>query len=114
MATFSLTGQDTAIIGGISLIDVADGDWFTLTFPNQLADCKTGKNGNSIYALNATGLNADASARVIRGSFTDKLLDSLLQEQLQVLPPQGRSMHLTTADASRRSPARRIACASNQ
>ncbi len=83
MATFSLSGSDTAIIGGVSLIDVADGDWFTLTFPNQLAESKTGKNGNSIFALNATGLNADATARIIRGSFTDKQLDSLLQEQLQ-------------------------------
>jgi len=83
MATFSLTGSDTAIIGGVSLIDVADGDWFTLTFPNQLAEVKTGKNGNSIFALNATGLQAEATARVIRGSFTDKQLDSILQEQLQ-------------------------------
>ncbi len=83
MSTFSLTGTDTAVIGGVSLVDVADGDWFTLSFPNPLADLKTGKNGNSIFALNATGLQAEATARVIRGSLTDKFLNSLLQEQLQ-------------------------------
>lgn len=83
MATFSLTGNDTANIGGVPLIDVADGDWFTLTFPNKLAESKTGKSGNSIFAQNATGFNSEATARVIRGSFTDRQLNSLLQRQNQ-------------------------------
>lgn len=83
MPSFSLTGADTAIIAGINLTDVADGDWFTVTFPNQLAEVKTGKNGNSLFASNATGQQAEATLRLIRGSPDDKALDSLLQQQLQ-------------------------------
>lgn len=83
MPSFSLTGADTAIIGGINLVDVADGDWFTVTYPNQLAEVKTGKSGNSLFASNASGQQADATLRVIRGSFDDKSLDALLQQQIQ-------------------------------
>lgn len=83
MASYSLTGADTAIIAGISLVDVADGDWFTATFPNMLAEVKTGKNGNSLFASNATGQQAEATLRLIRGSADDKAMDALLQQQLQ-------------------------------
>lgn len=83
MASVSLTGNDTAVISGIPMVDVADGDWLTLTYPNTLAEVKTGKNGNSIYALNATGLQAEVTIRLLRGSVNDTQLDSLLQLQNQ-------------------------------
>lgn len=83
MGSFSLTGADTAVISGIVLRDVADGDWFTLTFPNTLAEVKTGKNGNSIFASNAMGQQGEAVLRVLRGSSDDLALDALLQQQLQ-------------------------------
>jgi len=83
MPSFSLTGADTAIIGGITLVDVADGDWFTVTFPNMLAEVKTGKNGNSLFASNATGQQSEATLRLIRGSYNDKQMDALLQQQIQ-------------------------------
>lgn len=83
MGSFSLTGADTAILGGINLVDVADGDWFTVTYPNQVADVKTGKNGNSLFASNAMGAQAEWTLRVLRGSADDKALDALLQQQLQ-------------------------------
>lgn len=85
MPTVSLTGNDTVNIGGLVLADLADGDFFTFTFPNEIAAVKTGKNGNSLYALNATGRQTEATLRVIRGSSDDKYLDSLLKEQLQDL-----------------------------
>jgi hypothetical protein len=83
MGSFSLTGADTAVIAGIVIRDVADGDWFTLTFPNMLAEVKTGKNGNSIFASNAMGQQGEATLRLLRGSADDQALDALLQQQLQ-------------------------------
>lgn len=79
----SLTGNDTLVIAGIVISDMADGDWFTMTFNNALANVKRGKNGNTIYAENSMGLVGEAVLRVLRGSADDKALDSLLQQQLQ-------------------------------
>jgi hypothetical protein len=83
MPTVSLTGQDTLVIGGIVLTDVADGDWFTVTYDNDLANLKRGKNGNSIFAENSMGPIASATLRLIRASDDDKTVDALLQQQLQ-------------------------------
>ncbi len=78
MATQSLTGSDTISIDGIPLIDLGDGDVGSLTHPNELVGVKTGKNGNSIFALNETGDQADLVLRVLRGSNDDKTLNSRL------------------------------------
>lgn len=82
MPSVSLTGNDTLVIAGIVFTDVADGDWFTLTYGNDLANLKRGKHGNAIFAENAMGLVGEASLRLIRGSTDDKVLDSFLQLQL--------------------------------
>ena len=58
--------------------NLADGDVGTLKFPEDFAKVKTGKNGNSIYALNTAGLQADVSVRVLRGSDDDVYLNSLV------------------------------------
>ncbi|MDE3073913.1 MAG: hypothetical protein KGJ86_00665 [Chloroflexota bacterium] len=63
-------------------MDVAEGDWFTLSFDNTLAEVKTGKNGNSIFAQNAMGAQGTATLRLIRGSPDDKAIDALLQSQM--------------------------------
>ena len=60
---------------------MADGDVANLEFPNNIADVKTGKNGNSIYALNESGKNSELTLRVIRGSSDDKYLNQLLTAQ---------------------------------
>lgn len=78
MATVSLTGQDTMVINGKVLNDLADGDVAALTFPNDLMSLKIGKNGNALYAFNETGEEADAELRIIRGSSDDKFLQGLL------------------------------------
>lgn len=83
MPTVSLTGNDTVVIAGLVLADLADGDFFTFTFDADLANLKRGKNGNAIFALNAMGVVASATLRLIRSSEDDKALDSLLQQQLQ-------------------------------
>jgi hypothetical protein len=81
MPTVSLTGQDTVYLGGRVFLDFADADNASLTFPNDIASVKTGKNGNSLYALNASGKQADLVLRLIRGSSDDLFLNYLLALQ---------------------------------
>src|SRR3990167_3290458 len=77
MATLAMTGQDTIKVNGRNLTDLPDGDVAVLTFPNDLAAVKTGKNGNSIYALNESGKQAELVLRLIRGSSDDKFMNNL-------------------------------------
>ena len=76
----SLTGKDTISINGRILNDFGDGDTCHLTFPNDLMVVKTGKNGNSIYALNAPGQQAEVVLRLLRGSSDDKFMNGLLAD----------------------------------
>lgn len=78
MPTVSLTGNDTITISGRTLADFGDGDIATLTFPNELMAVKTGKNGNSIYAFNETGKQAEVTLRLLRNSSDDKFLNNRL------------------------------------
>lgn len=78
MTTFTITGDDTLTIGGRVLTDLADADNSTVTFPNNVVESKTGKNGNTIFAKNAMGQNADLVVRVIRGSSDDRFLQGEL------------------------------------
>jgi hypothetical protein len=86
MPTVSLTGQDTVFLGGRVFLDFADADNASLTFPNDISAVKTGKNGNSLYALNASGKQADLVLRLIRGSGDDLFLNYLLSVQLFDFP----------------------------
>jgi len=76
MATYALTGNDTLKIDDTLVTDFADGDIISIVFPNDKTAVKTGKNGNTIFAQNLTGYNADVELRVMRGSALDKLLNS--------------------------------------
>lgn len=78
---FSLTGADTLVIAGLVITDVVDGDWFTVTYDNDLANLKRGKNGNTIFAENAMGPTGSATLRLLRASNNDKALNSLLNLQ---------------------------------
>lgn len=81
MSLVSMSGSDTIKINNRLISDLATADVAVLTFPNELASVKTGKNGNSIYAINETGRQADLVLKVIRGSSDDKFLGSLLASQ---------------------------------
>lgn len=81
MASIALSGNDVVKINSKILADFADGDVAVLTFPNELAALKTGKNGNTIYALNETGKQAELVLRLVKGSSDDKYLSSLLSSQ---------------------------------
>jgi hypothetical protein len=81
MSSVALSGNDTAMLNGRVIADHADADFVALTFPNDIAQVKTGKNGNSIYALNETGRQCELVLRVVRGSADDKFLNNLLVQQ---------------------------------
>lgn len=81
MSTVALSGSDTVNINSQILNDLADGNCVELTYPNDIAQVKTGKNGNSIYGLNESGKQCELKIRVIRGSADDKFLNNLLAQQ---------------------------------
>lgn len=81
MSAIALSGSDTININNTVLADLADGNCVELTFPNDIANVKTGKNGNSIYGLNESGKQCEVKVRVLRGSSDDKFLNNLLAQQ---------------------------------
>lgn len=81
MGAVSLTGSDTININNRVFTDLADGNCIELTFPNDIASVKTGKNGNSIYGLNESGKQCEVKVRLLRGSADDKFLNNLLAQQ---------------------------------
>jgi len=81
MSTIALSGNDTVVLNNRIFADFADGNVAELTFPNDIASVKTGKDGNSIYGLNESGKQSELKVRVIRGSSDDKFLNGLLAQQ---------------------------------
>lgn len=81
MGAVALSGSDTININNNVFTDLADGNCVEMTFPNDIANVKTGKNGNSIYGLNESGKQCEVKIRVLRGSADDKFLNNLLSQQ---------------------------------
>lgn len=81
MSTVAMSGSDTINLNGRIFADLADGDCIALTFPNDIAQVKTGKNGNSLYALNESGKQSELVVRLIAGSSDDKFMQNLLTQQ---------------------------------
>jgi hypothetical protein len=81
MGPVALSGQDTIILNNQVLTGLADGNFVELTFPNDIANVKTGKNGNSIYGFNESGKQCEVKIRTLRGSSDDKFLNNLLTQQ---------------------------------
>jgi hypothetical protein len=77
-AVFTVTSNDTLTLNGNVFNDLGTGDITTITFPNALVTRKTGKNGNTVYAQNASGLNCDLVLRVLRGSSDDEFMQNLI------------------------------------
>ena len=81
MSKLALSGSDTVVINNQPLSDFADGNCVELTFPNPIANVKTGKNGNAIFGFNASGVQAECKLRLIKGGNDDKFLLNLLAQQ---------------------------------
>lgn len=87
----SLTGKDSIILDENRILtDLADGDTAVLDFPNNVAEAKVGKNGNTIFAFNATGKTVTVTMRVIRASADDKYLNQRLAQYIN--DPAGFSL----------------------
>lgn len=86
MATYSLTGNDTFILNDRPYTEFADGSTITITFPNERTGHTTGKNGNTVYATNKQGINAQVELRIIAGSRDDAWLNGLSIQQERDLP----------------------------
>lgn len=84
--TYTVTSNDTLTLNGHVFNDLGTGDVTTITFPNQRMTRKSGKNGNTIYAQNANGLNADLVIRAMRGSSDDAYLQQLINTQPDDFP----------------------------
>lgn len=82
MSSFSVAGSDTIQIATRTLVNLAEGDVAKVSYPNDLITLKTGKDGNSIFAVNSNGQQVDVELRVLRGSNDDKFLSSLMSLQL--------------------------------
>lgn len=82
MASYTVTSDDSLTIAGRVFTNFADGDVSVVEFPNDLADSKTGKNGNGIISRNRQGDNATLVLRLLRGSSDDAFLQNLMAAAL--------------------------------
>ena len=80
MTNFVLTGADTIIINDIPVRDFADGDIGTLDLPNNIFAGQTGKNGNTIFALDESGNNATFTLRILISSADDKRFNGMIPQ----------------------------------
>ena len=80
MSIYALTGKDTITINNIPLNDFADGDIGTVDIPNDIFTLQTGKDGNTIFALDESGSNATLTVRLIASSADDKRLNGLIPQ----------------------------------
>lgn len=78
MATFTVTSNDTLTLNGHVFVDQAYGDVSRVSIPNELINMKTGKNGNTVIAGNASGFNGSLELRVLRGSADDQFMQALV------------------------------------
>ncbi len=81
MPSVALSGSDTISLNNHVFADLADGNCVELTYPNDIANVKTGKNGNSIYGLNESGKQCEVKIRLLRASTDDKFMNNLLVQQ---------------------------------
>lgn len=74
----AVTSQDAIKINGRLITGFADEDNAKITFPNDLSNQSTGKDGNSIIAYTPKGLNGELEMRLLVGCADDKFLNALL------------------------------------
>lgn len=86
MATYAVTGDDSFVLSDRVFHDFADGSTITITFPNESIGHTTGKNGNTVFATDKQGLNAECELRLIAGSKDDIWLNGVNINQNRDLP----------------------------
>lgn len=84
MGVTTLVAGDTFLFNDIPMqLDFANGDVVTITYPNDLVTRTTGKNGNTIFAYNEAGNNADVMMKLMRGGKGDKSINGFLSQMVR-------------------------------
>lgn len=78
MSIYTITSNDTLTLNGHVFVDLSMNDVTTIEFPNKLVNAKTGKQGNTVLAQNASGFNANMTLRLMRGSTDDQYMQGLI------------------------------------
>ena len=86
MSGFALTGNDTSIIFGRNLTFFGKGDVVKVDYASDFVKVEQGKNGNTIYALDNSGLLAKLTVKVLRGSPDDVFLSGIVAAAQADLP----------------------------
>ena len=81
--TFVSTGDknDSIILFDRVLNDVADGEVFNITYPEDRGTLKVGKNGNSIFSRSAQGVKTSLILRLLKASPDDEFLNAKVTDQ---------------------------------
>jgi len=76
----ALSGRDVIVINGNVITALANGEPIVLSFDTPIGQMKVSKDGNAIYAMQYSGQVVKVTLKVLRGSFDDQNLNSLLQD----------------------------------
>jgi hypothetical protein len=82
----SYTGNDTILLMGLPLSNFGTGKILEITWDNTLVTQKVGKNGNSVSVYTPGGNQAKATLKVMRASFDDIMIDTLLKQMKANFP----------------------------
>ncbi len=74
--SYRLTGDDTFIIWGRTITDLADGDVITVVADNNIASSVVGKGGNIIIAKDEQGKKCTVTLRLLKGSSDDAFINA--------------------------------------
>ena len=74
--TYRLTGDDSLILWGRAITDLADGDVVTITADNNIASSVVGKGSNVIVAKDEQGKKCTIILRLLKGSKDDQFIHS--------------------------------------
>jgi hypothetical protein len=85
MPIYTLCGRDTLTLDGRNITNFADGTVISLEHPNETTTVTSGKGGNTIYASNEAGQNANLTLRILKGSDDDGWLNGRQIAQHQSL-----------------------------
>jgi hypothetical protein len=76
----AVAGSDILSINGVVISGHADGDAYKLEPQGPISQYKVSKDGNSIVALQYTGILCKLTVRLIRDCADDQTLNGLLQQ----------------------------------
>ena len=74
--TYRLTGDDSFVLWGRAITDLADGDVVTITADNDIASSVVGKGSNVIVAKDEQGKKCTITLRLLKGSKDDQFIHS--------------------------------------